>query len=286
MASPWEDGSEGYELKPFWSPEQPEMKWAVTGPVRNSHTRWCKLFLAREEAEEFLRKMRAGAGNGLERPQPPFASHRRGFFSFTYRAWLPGLVLILGLAFFIDRSIHARMKPIDPDFPASTDFETNPILLGWTAEVRGTDWSMAEHRSGWRSILVEDGSWVSPAITVPAGGRCRVRFYSKSRAATRPDAVGGRCQAEFVDSEDREICRMIFQGVHRSSSWESNQFCVLAPSFGSPAGNRDGLKIRLRFLGEEGQALFIDDFAVEKVSAEAVAQPNTTLPQAAVPHNF
>lgn len=47
-------------LKPHHSSEHPHFKWAVSGPTEDGSRRWRRLFVSRNEAEDFLRDTQAG----------------------------------------------------------------------------------------------------------------------------------------------------------------------------------------------------------------------------------
>lgn len=283
-------GNREYTLKPFQSPTRPNAAWAVTGPVGSRGLRWRRLFITRDDAEEFLRAQglsvkevsEAAMAGGLvvadEVPAKVRAKRARGRRRvsprFSRLQIACGLLVLVALAFAVDRMLRAKMvRELNAAFLAN-DFESNPILTGWKPSNEGADWSVSEHASGARSIMVSSGSWSSPSVRTRPLQWYRIAFQSKAPGVlTNPGAIGyGYCSVSFHDVTGGQLLASHYASVLQSNDWQMNELRVRAEPVCTEDGTLKAGSMKIVFTPIGGQPFFLDDVKVERVSASEVGR--------------
>jgi hypothetical protein len=156
-----------------------------------------------------------------------------------------------------------------------TDFETNPMLQGWTTNGSGTAyWTTNESFSGAYSITCSNGgTWLSPPLTTTPLQWYRLTFKSLAPGTVNnPGSVGyAYWAAQYFDTNGNPIIPDQYASIYQSSGWVTNECRIRAKNAAGPNGTLVPVQMRFRFQSINPQ-VFIDDVRVETTTPQEVAQ--------------
>lgn len=156
-----------------------------------------------------------------------------------------------------------------------TDFETNPMTLGWTTNGVGvTTWTTNEAFSGSYSITCSNGgTWFTPMLNTTPLQWYRLSFKSLAPGVVNnPGSIGyAYWAAQFFDTNGNQLTEDQYSSIFQSSGWVTNEFRIRAKNDPGPNATLVPVQMRIRFQSIDPQ-VFIDDVKVETTTPQEVAQ--------------
>lgn len=157
--------------------------------------------------------------------------------------------------------------------PLADEFETDPLLSGWTRSGPGAEWTMSEAASAAHSLAAQTDSWSSPMLDTEPLQWYRLSFKSKAPGTvTNIGSIGyAFWSAVFYDANGVQLMDDQYASVLQSSDWVANEARIRAKHRPGPSGTLLPVRMKISFHPIGAQSLFIDDVVLESTSIEEVA---------------
>jgi hypothetical protein len=154
------------------------------------------------------------------------------------------------------------------------DFETNPLLAGWTTNGSAACWTTNEAFSGSYSIACSNNvSWLTPLLNTTPLQWYRLSFKSLAPGPViNPGSVGAAYwAAQFFDTNGNLLTEDQYSSIFQSPGWVTNEFRIRAKHTAGPNGTLLPVTMQIRFQSIVSP-VYIDDVVVETTSPQEVAQ--------------
>lgn len=181
---------------------------------------------------------------------------------------------IVFVAFLVDSSARKWLTASNQSKVMAVDFESHPLLLGWTASGQGADWTDEFSCSGQHSIVVRESNWSSPLVSSKPSQWYRLVFKSKAPGSiSNVGSIGyGYCSIAFYADKNSPVKSHIYSSVFQSELWQLNEMRFRAPSLLDALGCLRVCKMKVCFTPIGAQPFFVDDVDVSETTVEEVGQ--------------
>ena len=175
---------------------------------------------------------------------------------------------LLALALAACMAIPARAETL-----LCTDFETNPMTLGWTTNNSGMAIWTTNLTGGYSITCSNGGTWLSPLINTTPLQWYRLTFRSRAPGiVNNPGSIGyAYWAATYFDTNGNPIIPDQYASIYQSSDWVTNECRIRAKNTAGSNATLVPVQMEIRFQSINPQ-VFIDSVRLETTTSQEVAQ--------------